>query len=103
VEFQYEEQSLADQLSWLERGAARLKALAADTALWLEGSFAQRQLPCGLLEAFPKTVLVGGCCCCCRCCSGRSGHVASAASTDGVCQLATCSDLPITEQRCCLG
>jgi hypothetical protein len=59
VEFQYEEQSLAEQLSWLVRGAARLKALAADTALWLEGCFAQRLLPRGLLEPFPRTLLVG--------------------------------------------
>jgi hypothetical protein len=61
VEFQYEEKAMAEQLSWLVRGAARLKAFMADTALWLEASWSSRQLPRGLLETFPQSVLqVGG-------------------------------------------
>ncbi len=60
VEFQYEEKAMADQLAWLVRGAARLKAFLADTALWLEESWSSRQLPRGLLETFPGSVLQVG-------------------------------------------
>lgn len=60
VEFQYEEKAMADQLGWLVRGAARLKAFLADTALWLEETWSSRQLPRGLLETFPQSVLQVG-------------------------------------------